>query len=411
MRSPLTVCHVRHATAGHVSKENAHPFVIERDDGSKLVGVHNGTLKDWQHKLRGQEFDVDSEWAFNMIADKGIEALKYFDGAYALVWHDTRSPESVFMVRNEQRPLHFMQTEDGKTVLGASELGMLGWLAERNGFKIKRDKNQNAMFYLSPGRLYEFSLKNVGEYTTEEVPKYDASTGVEKTTSNFTLTHHNSRGYSERYSRADDVHSDEDWRWGGGGDRAPVGMKERFSYYSTALQRVRDERLGHTKESVVGSVEEDPMLEAGIKAALDKWNGEQTGKDKELYAELLTEPVFLSDPKDSYATNQEKDTAKELKIYGQVVLTNTQMYEPDTATLLGEFEVMDESGVVFNPMSEMRFATRNEAYEYMDQYKPVVIVGYNKDRRNATASVAPLSKKQLLLVQNALLSRRKARAH
>lgn len=421
VRCPLTVGHVRHATAGKVTRQNAHPFIVNRDDGSQLVGVHNGTLKDWRHKDLGDKFDVDSEWALRMIARLGVEAFKYFDGAYAFVWHDTKHPDSVFMARNEQRPLHFMRSEDGKTLLGASELGMLGWLAERNGFKIEKEKaNSSGMYYLAPGRMYKFSLKDVGDYSSVELPKYDASTGVYKAPENFPA-----ESSGRYYPHSDGNYNN--WGYNRGSSTGysvmPYRMDERLDHYKKALQQARDARIGvisgavKEEETTVGK-DLDPALEEGIKNALVKWNDEQVEKSRGtmLFEQLIAKPIFLSDPKDSYATNAEEDKARELKIFGQVVLTRTELFEKDLGLLYGEFDIVDsDTGVIFSLMSEMRFADSAQAYAYMNRQKPVAIVGYregnNGGTRTAVALVAPLSPLQQQLVENKLLNRRRKAAH
>lgn len=70
-KEPLTVGHVRAATQGGVVDANAHPFKVEREDKSYVVGVHNGTLKGWKDKEGGKDQDVDSAWAFNVFAKEG----------------------------------------------------------------------------------------------------------------------------------------------------------------------------------------------------------------------------------------------------------------------------------------------------------------------------------------------------
>ncbi len=42
--SSITVGHVRAATQGNINDDNCHPFQAFREDGSYIIGVHNGTL-------------------------------------------------------------------------------------------------------------------------------------------------------------------------------------------------------------------------------------------------------------------------------------------------------------------------------------------------------------------------------
>lgn len=173
--SLLTVGHVRAATHGVVSTENAHPFKVTRDDGSILLGVHNGSIPSWKSKKNASKYEVDSEWLFNLIAEDGFEAFEQFEGAFALVWYDSRHPHSVFMTRNDQRPLNFMIDKESKTILGASEVGLLGWCAQRNNFLPK--PGEAPAFFLNPDTIYEFDLKELGKYKRYQRPKYDYRRG------------------------------------------------------------------------------------------------------------------------------------------------------------------------------------------------------------------------------------------
>lgn len=172
--SRIAIGHVRAATVGNVVAANAHPFRVDREDGTYVIGAHNGTLRTWKAKEGADKFDVDSEWVFNMIADKGKDAFRYFSGAFALVWYDSAHPKSLFMARNSERPLHYMVTENGRSIIGCSELGMLGWLSHKHEFKCHEDRP--TPYYLEAGMLYEFSLENIGAWKSEKFPDYDYTT-------------------------------------------------------------------------------------------------------------------------------------------------------------------------------------------------------------------------------------------
>lgn len=151
-RSAITVVHHRWATQGEVNDENAHPFIVHKENREPLVGVHNGSLAaGWKHKPDGDKYEVDSKWALAHIAKHGIDAFKDFYGPYCFVWTEADKRGKVFMVRNLQRPMHLLFTEDKKTMMFASEPGMLNWLAERNNMKPEKD-----ILVLTPERLYEF---------------------------------------------------------------------------------------------------------------------------------------------------------------------------------------------------------------------------------------------------------------
>ena len=110
--------HNRAATIGDVSAENAHPF-----DFDDLIGVHNGTLVDTQlHKLDEHlKFDVDSQVLYHNINKNGIkETIPKTCGAYSLIWWDKKD-ETLQLLRNDDRPMQYRYSEDGKTIFFASE--------------------------------------------------------------------------------------------------------------------------------------------------------------------------------------------------------------------------------------------------------------------------------------------------
>lgn len=171
--SAITVGHVRARTHGAVKDSNAHPFEVMRADTTELVGVHNGSMVGWKDMKEGSDYDVDSEWMLNCIADDGIKAFKGFDGAYALVWYDTAEPGVLNVARNDKRPLYFAWTKDKKGMLAASELGMLGWLADRNEIELWKDDAGRKFFFFSPHTLYKINLETL-ELSATALPKYDA---------------------------------------------------------------------------------------------------------------------------------------------------------------------------------------------------------------------------------------------
>lgn len=189
----FTVGHVRHATQGSKDSDaNAHPFVIERDDGSKLVGVHNGSLVGWAGKSKG-EHSVDSHWAMQMLVDEGADAFEHFNGPYCFVWHDTNNPDILNIARNKERPFHLAMDKNKKTLYGASEGGMLEWILERRDI-MKVD--EMTVYELEVGLIYSINV-NTLEITTSHTPTYKApayqSTG----------SHHRTYDYddNELYSR------------------------------------------------------------------------------------------------------------------------------------------------------------------------------------------------------------------
>lgn len=124
--------HNRWATVGGISKQTAHPFELDT-----IIGTHNGTLKNKYRLADHQDFKVDSENLFWHIQEHGLaDALKIIDGAWALVWWD-KVEETLNFLRNKERPLFVVETEDGATIFWASEKWMLSVACSRHDLKIK----------------------------------------------------------------------------------------------------------------------------------------------------------------------------------------------------------------------------------------------------------------------------------
>lgn len=124
--------HNRYATKGEITLENAHPFQFEH-----IVGAHNGTLEPWsQRKLHDNHIlGTDSEAIYSHMNKYGLkDTVDKLEGAWALTWFDIRDNTLNFL-RNSRRPLHYVYSEDRKTMLWASEFYMLDFICARSGFK------------------------------------------------------------------------------------------------------------------------------------------------------------------------------------------------------------------------------------------------------------------------------------
>lgn len=110
--------HCRSKTVGENSRSNAHPY-----DYDNVVGMHNGTLRDYYSWSTYNHKTTDSAALFAKIDEEGLEeTFKNLDpsSAYALVFWDKRT-ETLNFIRNEQRPLWFAWTKDKRNIIWASE--------------------------------------------------------------------------------------------------------------------------------------------------------------------------------------------------------------------------------------------------------------------------------------------------
>lgn len=374
-RSRAAIGHVRAATMGAISAMNAHPFKKIREDGTYIVGVHNGTLVDWKLKKDSERYTVDSEWAFHMLATEGSDAFEYFKGAFAFVWYDSAKPDSLFMARNDERPLHYLITESGDTILGASELGMLAWIAERN--KFKTHTLHPVPYYLEPGRIYEFSLNDIGDYESAAYPKHEPLTSKVGQATELRPNRQFMRdtgylpvgyggghgqvdtqgwlnqryGHLDTYGVAADIDDWYDWDYGGGST-----MESVLTDVKTAL---REARYSPVKNPVTALDDQDAIiseadLELAILAAMELASEEEEAfpaaspNAKSKQGALLTAvqhgAIVLGSPLGKTVTLAESENARKLQLYGLVVKFSGTWHDPELMTCNGYYSVM-ENGV------------------------------------------------------------------
>lgn len=140
--STFAVGHNRWATKGSHIYQNTHPF----KEGAVTL-VHNGTLLTHRHFAN---VEVDSHAICHAINNMGADAaIEQLDGAFALIWHDSRNSTLNF-VRNKERPLCFIETTYSWIICSEEKLGL--WIASRNNQKVVES------YELEEGYLNSFNL-------------------------------------------------------------------------------------------------------------------------------------------------------------------------------------------------------------------------------------------------------------
>ena len=126
--SRLYIGHNRYATKGNITAANAHPF-----RRGKIVGAHNGTLRDQSLLPDHKNFEVDSENIFHAIDTLNVEAaIKNINGSFALVWYNIED-ETLNFIRNSERDLYYAYSKDHKSMFWASEKWMLKAVFDKHG--------------------------------------------------------------------------------------------------------------------------------------------------------------------------------------------------------------------------------------------------------------------------------------
>jgi predicted glutamine amidotransferase len=152
--------HGRHATRGEINKANAHPF-----QHGTLTGIHNGTLDNYRELPVEPDYGTDSETLYACAAQYGMkDTLADCRGAWALMWYDS-SDKTFNVVRNDQRPLWYCLSEDGRKMFIASEYWMLMAILGRNGIKMWFDEDKKSCFSFAKDTHYK--IKSPENATTK----------------------------------------------------------------------------------------------------------------------------------------------------------------------------------------------------------------------------------------------------
>lgn len=149
--------HVRAATRGVISDDNSHPFKF-----SKIVGAHNGTLKDYKY-IHAKK--TDSELMFADMNEKGIDSVLESldrDSAFTVTIYD-KEEKCMYFARNELRTLAMAFNTERAVLYWASELDMLKYVLDRANFEYKS-------FTINPNVLIKVRVEDIRNQTIDTDP-------------------------------------------------------------------------------------------------------------------------------------------------------------------------------------------------------------------------------------------------
>ncbi len=138
-KTQLCLGHTRLATIGDVRNKHCHPFVTEN-----FLGVHNGHFLNREELLKKYsktaETPVDSEAIFRVLDGqltvKGMVAkLSEMEGDFALGFALKGDPWRLFLIRNNEKPLHVAYVSSLKTLFWSSDSEHLEYALARNGLQ------------------------------------------------------------------------------------------------------------------------------------------------------------------------------------------------------------------------------------------------------------------------------------
>ncbi len=241
------VGHNRAATVGSVSAGTAHPF-----QEGPITLVHNGTLTTTHglpNPMAGlDDCEVDSHAICHNLALHSVQdVVEKLNGAFALVWHDARD-NSVNIVRNTRRPLHFGLNKAGDTLYFMSEGEMLAMLDARIKLNIGN------IYYPSEGQYLKWLPDTpLDRPITEELDLY------EDHWNSYSYNHGKYNSYADRYGSA--------YSWEDEDDDDPLG----HCYPKATAHNEKDDWIlvgGRRKE--VPMILQEKMMEFDV-VTEDRW--------------------------------------------------------------------------------------------------------------------------------------------
>lgn len=161
--SNWVVGHNRKSTMGVHTYENTHPFNEEH-----IILVHNGTLSNqWELEKETGKCAVDSQTITKLLTkNKPKQVLEKLEGAYALVWYNTKESK-LYYARNKERPLWLVESEQYYFLVSEAELAH--WIAARNDIEITKTTE------VQVGKIYNLAINknnklqtNVTTFTPKE---------------------------------------------------------------------------------------------------------------------------------------------------------------------------------------------------------------------------------------------------
>lgn len=359
--SLFTVCHVRAKTQGAVSAENAHPFMGWNDE-KRVMGVHNGSLNNWKSAKDGKDFEVDSAWAIQQIANEGHAAFSKFQGAYCIVWWDEEEPRKINFCRNDQRPMHFLFSKDGKRMMFASEAGMLVWLAERCKFE-------------SDGRVREMPVGKIVTFDSSgDKISWDMTDAPKAPVSTYTPATRSSYGYNSNSSHTTDARDDR---------HRPIQFEQDLrnwrSFMGGATTPITSMHSNARPMSEVGADEEEGFQDDDFPFEVRDFNNKAaTFGTTFAYEGDFKFPENLIPPRRHLeATDAEIANAKMVGTFGALALVTWDTYSSGRKQLMGSC-MDDTTGVTYDVvMNEVPANSANRMVDLEEQ--ACCVIGLEND--------------------------------
>lgn len=175
----MVIGHTRFATTGAVTPKNAHPF-----KRGKIIGAHNGVVRNfWEFKSKA-ELEVDSEAIFyllNKTKNNYSKSFKKLSGVFALTWVNLREKNTMYIAR-DGNPLFGVFSENLNTLFWCShQFPLFALVKAIGGGNVREVTFDEELAYKIDGDV---------EMTTKEISFKSAYTTGYSTSSHISVAHH-----------------------------------------------------------------------------------------------------------------------------------------------------------------------------------------------------------------------------
>lgn len=231
---PTAIGHMRKASVGVVSENNAHPFGFGTlNEGFEFIGCHNGTLSNYDDlgkeygiatsiysdKNVFQRAKVDSEVLLEILhVTRNTSVLEEYIGGAALVFQDLSTPNKIYAFHGaskkevgdkddtlfEERPLYYYQESKNSVYISSMEeaLKFIGGVTGETVFEF----NHNQLYEIVDGNVakavrHKIDRTGAGQRKAIYNSGFSGGGRVNSTTNAYANSHHNKKESKKERSK------------------------------------------------------------------------------------------------------------------------------------------------------------------------------------------------------------------
>lgn len=183
-----SVLHARWATCGkthlpHSQRlDEAHPFVIKRNNRTVLYGTHNGMVDNAYDSAERNDrrIAVDSEEIFHLLADDNYDGIKKLRGYGVICFVRADDPEAVRIIRlSSNSDIYIVGLEDNKGIVWGSTKKIVEEAVDFADLKIEHTYNVSEIgqeYLIRNGQIFKTNVSGI-KFKDRSISYYSNSFG------------------------------------------------------------------------------------------------------------------------------------------------------------------------------------------------------------------------------------------